>query len=527
MSKPLGDAALKKVVNMVFEKSQAYQDLNTKYRDQINSRQHILDLSREALYSANVKRKSSKAKASFDTYYDEFIFTILMSSIPKYSSLEELVKLASIKETILDKTFFVDDISVLVSPSFGASRAAITRISNQIPRNKYFGKSIRARTLGEVTREEGLTLEELTEQGRVFDPKLGTELIKDPKNSKKLVARTRDLSLVDLGHTPGTELGRDSPLSEQLVGAALSDGALKPEDFEPAIDITKLKELEYYDNLKESVIPEANARITNLVTDALGKLSNVQAKCVVTFKNEIPEKLDSIFGGRGGFLTLTLQLFNVNNDISKKESDIRNTLIREIKEEIGKVVKNIPGSDTMEQDIVNALKARLIDGIKGKGSTSKLKKHDLVNSNVVTKPKPVKKPTKISGKIKTVTNTKKIPASRPVQVLAGTSLISLQNLINRQLQDVISANMGDGDSRNVLNYRTGRLASSAKVEYMSESRAGMITAFYSYMKNPYATFSGGGKQSSPRSRDPKLLISKSIREIAAQQVGNRLRAVNI
>jgi hypothetical protein len=55
----------------------------------------------------------------------------------------------------------------------------------------------------------------------------------------------------------------------------------------------------------------------------------------------------------------------------------------------------------------------------------------------------------------------------------------------------------------------------------------MITAFYSYMKNPYATFSGGGQQQYPRSRDPKLLISKSIREIAATQVGNRLRAVNV
>jgi len=115
----------------------------------------------------------------------------------------------------------------------------------------------------------------------------------------------------------------------------------------------------------------------------------------------------------------------------------------------------------------------------------------------------------------------------PKDIPSTVSLINLQNLINRQLQDVISANMGDGNSRNVLNYRTGRLASSAKVETMSQSRAGMITAFYSYMKNPYATFSDGGKQSSPKSRDPKLLIAKSIREIAAQQVGNRLRAVNI
>jgi hypothetical protein len=87
--------------------------------------------------------------------------------------------------------------------------------------------------------------------------------------------------------------------------------------------------------------------------------------------------------------------------------------------------------------------------------------------------------------------------------------------------------MVDGNRRDVLNYRTGRLASSARVEHLSESRNGMITAFYSYMKNPYATFSQGGRQQNPRSRDPKLLISKSIREIATQQVGNRLRAVNI
>lgn len=105
------------------------------------------------------------------------------------------------------------------------------------------------------------------------------------------------------------------------------------------------------------------------------------------------------------------------------------------------------------------------------------------------------------------------------------NLASLQILINTHLQDVISANMGDGSKRSILNYRTGRFASSAKVEKLSESREGMITAFYSYMKNPYATFSAGGKQSIPATRDPKLLISKSIREIAATQVANRMRAV--
>jgi hypothetical protein len=107
------------------------------------------------------------------------------------------------------------------------------------------------------------------------------------------------------------------------------------------------------------------------------------------------------------------------------------------------------------------------------------------------------------------------------------NLTNLQALLDAALTLRIKQNMGSGNSRAVLNLRSGRLAESAKVEYLSESRAGMITVFYSYMKNPYATFSDGGKQQYPKSRDPKLLIAKSIREIAAQQVGNRLRAVNI
>lgn len=107
------------------------------------------------------------------------------------------------------------------------------------------------------------------------------------------------------------------------------------------------------------------------------------------------------------------------------------------------------------------------------------------------------------------------------------SLIKLQDLINSMLSQKIEENMGDGSRRDILNLRTGRFAQSAKVENMTQSREGMITAFYTYMKNPYATFSEGGKQQYPKSRDPKLLISKSIREIAATKVANRLRAVVI
>lgn len=107
------------------------------------------------------------------------------------------------------------------------------------------------------------------------------------------------------------------------------------------------------------------------------------------------------------------------------------------------------------------------------------------------------------------------------------NLLSLTNIINSGLHDRLRENMGTGSRRDVLNYRTGRFASSVKIDHLTISRQGMLTAFYTYMKNPYATFSAGGRREYPRSRDPKLLISKSIRELAAQQVTNQLRAVLI
>ena len=109
----------------------------------------------------------------------------------------------------------------------------------------------------------------------------------------------------------------------------------------------------------------------------------------------------------------------------------------------------------------------------------------------------------------------------------ATNLITLQNLLDANLVQTVKQNMGSGNRRDILNLRSGRFAESVRVERLSESRQGMITAFYTYMRNPYGTFSAGGRQSQPASRDPKLLISRSIREVAQQLQITRLRAVQV
>ena len=212
------------------------------------------------------------------------------------------------------------------------------------------------------------------------------------------------------------------------------------------------------------------------------------------------------------------KIFSVNN------KDITDILTKS--PALGQALISTKGSPTftslLAKDMTNILANR-------KTSSKEYKQTPKLIGKKTTE---IKKPKSNKSKIQTLKNLKsKVQAikSDPNKIKeipeSSVNLPNLLALINSQLQDVISANMGEGKSRNILNYRTGRFASTVKVEQLSSSKEGMISAFYSYMKNPYATFSAGGRQSTPKTRDPKLLISKSIREIAQQVVSNNLRAI--
>jgi hypothetical protein len=147
----------------------------------------------------------------------------------------------------------------------------------------------------------------------------------------------------------------------------------------------------------------------------------------------------------------------------------------------------------------------------------------------ITKPKSHKQDIQKLKKLKQDLQRAK-PDPSSIKVVANSFEVNLSNLhavINSQIQNAVRKNMGTGSSRNVLNYRSGRFASSVSVEKLTQSREGMITAFYSYMKNPYQTFEPGFAQGSPESRSPKVLIAASIRDVVTKQVTNRLRSVAV
>lgn len=88
--------------------------------------------------------------------------------------------------------------------------------------------------------------------------------------------------------------------------------------------------------------------------------------------------------------------------------------------------------------------------------------------------------------------------------------------INKQLPERVASNMGDP----ALNYQTGRLASSVRITDIVKTPKGFNSAGYTYDKSPYQTFEVGYKQGSVQ-RDPRKLIDRSIREIAAEQAMGR------
>lgn len=91
-----------------------------------------------------------------------------------------------------------------------------------------------------------------------------------------------------------------------------------------------------------------------------------------------------------------------------------------------------------------------------------------------------------------------------------TSITVLLGVLNERLPRVVAKNMQPP----ALEYQTGRFASSVRVTDVSKTAKGFPSIGYTYQLYPYQTFEPGFAQGSI-DRDPRKLIDKSIREIAA------------
>lgn len=212
---------------------------------------------------------------------------------------------------------------------------------------------------------------------------------------------------------------------------------------------------------------------------------------------------------------------------AKQLSKAIDKAVKQLEGKYGPALSKLKGSDTLQQkkrkDAVDAVMDPMMKLQKPKKGSVKIKKEDTKRKKSAKRPqkKPVKpkiKPgsTKNYGAIK-IAGAKQGRSPKTAQPSIASNPLFLIQEFNRRLPSVVIDNMGDP----ALNNQTGRFAASVRVVNILQTAKGFPSIGYTYQKSPYQTFEVGGNQGSP-DRDPRKLIDRTVREIAAEFAMGRL-----
>jgi len=295
------------------------------------------------------------------------------------------------------------------------------------------------------------------------------------------------------------------------------------------------KKIRAYKELAEQI---AKTQVVNLKADTAVNMARylqvrpdsisvvVEIEALNKLKGTISSSLKTVY------LNMVEELINKPDSELNKEikQGLENAILQSLDK---KTVEDLALFSTASKTGMEALKDLIIDTIKTGKSIPYNSKAVLPKQSNISEVKislPAIKLPKISAKKPVIADEQRIikqmkAEQQQLKEQQATNLLSFHSLLNSNLVQTVKQNMGAGTRRDILNLRSGRFAESVRVERLTQSRDGIVTAYYNYMRNPYATFSQGGRQERPRSRDPKLLISKSIRQVAAQAKITRLRAI--
>jgi len=198
---------------------------------------------------------------------------------------------------------------------------------------------------------------------------------------------------------------------------------------------------------------------------------------------------------------------------SKEKNEVLelNKALKKAAEQIGQEWAYIEGSDSSVQkrrkiiieDFVGPL--RKSRKAKVKTESTKVKRSKGKGTLKSKKPKGTKKQYKDRDKTTLTTTAKKGVAGSPLALLAA---------INKELPETVRKNMNSPSLEN----QTGRFAESVRATDIMATNKGFPSIGYTYQRDPYQVFEDGAGAPpwANNQRDPRSLIDKSIREIAAE-----------
>ena len=203
------------------------------------------------------------------------------------------------------------------------------------------------------------------------------------------------------------------------------------------------------------------------------------------------------------------------NKLKEKKKELQD----QIKVAIDKLggIENLSGSDTPKQKYIKKTRQQVLEPFKNlknvKVSTKNTKIDDKSSSgkkNAKTKAVKASKSKKRAGMAAIPAALKARKAKAPSSASQPLQLIGA---INKELPNKVRKNMREP----ALVNRTGRFAESVRLTEVIQTPRGFPSFGYTYQRDPYQVFEEGSSGNwSNGNRDPRDLIDKSIREIAAQ-----------
>jgi len=238
----------------------------------------------------------------------------------------------------------------------------------------------------------------------------------------------------------------------------------------------------------------------NYLLDQVQKTATQEREYTVSWEKDV-----DLLTGVGGAIELEYEPVGLNQAKGKVAAflgEIFKDIVQEESKRAIKLFENIDitelkGSPTIVDDVLEVI----TEAVDPKRKPKRRK----------TKARPKKKKLAASGytkarkrKLKAVNQRRKSVASSPLNLVV---------LINKELPDTVRKNM---QAPGLVN-RTGRFADSVKITDVAQTPQGYPSIGYTYQRDPYEVFEmGTGNVRATPERDPRVLIDKSIREIAAQ-----------
>lgn len=193
-----------------------------------------------------------------------------------------------------------------------------------------------------------------------------------------------------------------------------------------------------------------------------------------------------------------------------------NKVLKQAAERIGEEWVFIEGSDSSFQKREKIIIENFVGPLRGKRRIKVKTKNTKVKRS---KSRGSIKSSKAKASVVSYkdTDTTNVGAVKKRKGVSGSPL-ALLGILNQRLPETVRKNM----KVPALENRSGRFAESVEVTDISKTPKGFPSIGYTYARDPYQVYEGGS--ANPRAtpeRDPRILIDRSIREIAAEYAMGR------